>query len=225
MGRPRADRALLLLAAACPESSWDELAALPIGRRDDRLLTLREWAFGPMLSSLASCPACGEELELKFKVSDVRVPPPCTAEGVLSLEAHGYEVTFELPSSADLAHLEGVEDRRGHLLRRCVKEARRGGKKRPVHQLPARVLDAVVLRMSEADPQADVQAAMRCPNCAHTWQAAFDIVSFFWEELGSWVHHMLRDVYVLASTFGWREADVLALSPWRRQYYLRLAQS
>ena len=32
----------------------------------------------------------------------------------------------------------------------------------------------------------------------------------------------LRDVHTLASTYGWREADILALSPWRRQYYLAL---
>ena len=45
-GQPPHERALSLLAAACPESSRDELAILSIGERDKRLLTLRAWTFG-----------------------------------------------------------------------------------------------------------------------------------------------------------------------------------
>lgn len=43
------DRALTLLAA-CPELTRDELAALSVGQRDARLLTLRERTSGPALS-------------------------------------------------------------------------------------------------------------------------------------------------------------------------------
>jgi hypothetical protein len=35
---------------------------------------------------------------------------------------------------------------------------------------------------------------------------------------------MLYDVHALASAYGWREADVLAMSPMRRQVYLELAR-
>jgi hypothetical protein len=31
---------------------------------------------------------------------------------------------------------------------------------------------------------------------------------------------MLRDVHALATAYGWREADIVAMSPWRRQVYL-----
>ncbi len=55
-------RALALLAAACPDTSTDALAGLSIGQRDACLLTLREWAFGPQLISLATCPACNERV-------------------------------------------------------------------------------------------------------------------------------------------------------------------
>jgi hypothetical protein len=218
-GRSLTDRALLLLAYACPESSWEALAALPIGERDSRLLTLREWTFGAALSSLVSCPACGDRLELNFTVADVRA---AAAAASLSVEAHGYEVDFRLPTSADLIDVEGAADARRQLLERCVQAARCRGRKRAFSRLPARVLDVVVERMSEADPQANVQTALSCRHCAHRWQAIFDIVSFFWDELGSWVRRMLLDVHVLASAYGWREPDVLALSPWRRQYYLQL---
>ena len=218
-GRSLTDRALLLLAHACPESSWDALAGLPIGERDGCLLTLREWTFGPALSSLVTCPACGDRLELNFTVADVRA---AAADASLSIEAHGYEVDFRLPNSTDLIDVEGAADSRRQLLQRCVQGARRRGEKYAFSRLPVRVLDVVVERMSEADPQAHVQTTLICRSCAHRWQAVFDIVSFFWEELGRWARRMLLDVHLLASAYGWRESDVLALPSWRRQYYLQL---
>src|SRR3712207_8173915 len=44
-----------------------------VGRRDARLLTLREWTFGPRLVSLASCPLCAERLETAFDAAEIRV--------------------------------------------------------------------------------------------------------------------------------------------------------
>ncbi|MDQ3256114.1 MAG: phage baseplate protein, partial [Acidobacteriota bacterium] len=60
-----AGRALMLLEAASPEASSDSLANLSIGRRDARLLTLREWTFGSTIVSVADCLKCGERLELE----------------------------------------------------------------------------------------------------------------------------------------------------------------
>jgi hypothetical protein len=45
-------------------------------------------------------------------------------------------------------------------------------------------------------------------------------VSFFWNEINTWAYRMLRDVHALATAYGWREADIVAMSPWRRQVYL-----
>src|SRR5262245_3031909 len=50
-GRGLVERMLALLSAACDESP-DALAGLTIGERDARLLTLREWAFGPRVSGI-----------------------------------------------------------------------------------------------------------------------------------------------------------------------------
>lgn len=224
-GRERsfAHRALLLLACASPETSWDELSALPVGERDTRLMTLREWTFGRDLSSLATCPACQERLELRFTMADIRVTSAAAAE-MLSVQTGGYKVDFRLPNSGDLEGLDEPQNGRLHLLQRCIEEARYRGKKRAFGRLPAHVLNAVVRRMADADPQADLQVTLTCASCSHSWQAVFDIVSFFWGELESWVHRTLRDVHVLASAYNWREVDILALSPWRRQYYMKLVQ-
>lgn len=222
--RPLPDRALLLLSFACPDETRESLLALPVGRRDGRLLRLREWTFGPLFTSLARCPACGERLELSFSVDDVDAaaePVPAGAE--LAVAEDGWEVTFRLPTGGDLEALgAGGGDARERLLERCLLGARKNGRSRPVDRLPARMLDSVVRRMAEADPQADVHTRLGCPACAHAWDATFDIVSFFWAEIEAWAYRTLRDVHVLAGAYGWREADILALSPARRQLYLEM---
>lgn len=76
--------------------------------------------------------------------------------------------------------------------------------------------------MAEADPQADVELALTCPGCGIAWGVPFDIGMFLWWELDARARRLLQDVSVLASAYGWREADVLALTPRRRQLYLEL---
>jgi hypothetical protein len=91
-------------------------------------------------------------------------------------------------------------------------------------ELPDNVVDALAERMTAADPQAGVQLAVECPACGHSWEADFDIVSFFWSELNAWAQRTLYDVHTLARAYGWREGDILAMSAWRRQCYLEMAK-
>jgi hypothetical protein len=223
--RTPVDRALLLLAAACPELQAEDLAGFPIGQRDARLLRLREWTFGPPVVSLATCPQCGERLELSFQVGDVLTPSPEPGGQPSSLSVGPYDVQFRLPNSRDLAVATGsgdVEDGRRLLVERCVLAARRGDDDEPAGDLPAEVVAVLAEQMAQGDPQGDVRLALACPACGHEWQAAFDIVSFFWSEIHAWAQRILREVHALASAYGWREADILAMSPWRRQAYLEL---
>jgi hypothetical protein len=223
--RSPADRALLLLTAASPETSADALADLSIGQRDAGLLRLREWTFGPQLVGLAACPHCGERLELTFQVGDVLAPLPAPGDQPSSFSVGAYEVEFRLPNSGDLVAVTAsgdVERGRRLLLERCLLSARRGDEQKPLDELPADVVETLLARMAQSDPQGDVRLAVACPSCGHEWQAVFDIISFFWSEINVWAQRTLQQVHSLALAYGWREADILALSPWRRQYYLHL---
>jgi|SRR3954470_283741 len=223
LGEPPVQRALALLAAACPETTPAELARESVGRRDGRLLALREWTFGPRLVSLAPCPVCGERLETAFDVADIRVGETGGGQEPLSLTVAGHELTFRLPNSLDLAALaacEDLDDARRRLLGRCLLPA--PGKKVAVDQLPEEALQAVAERMAAADPQGDVELSLTCPACGHAWPAAFDIASFFWTEVDAWARVLLHEIHILAAAYGWREADILALTPWRRRAYLEL---
>ena len=77
--------------------------------------------------------------------------------------------------------------------------------------------------IDQTDPYAEVTLAMSCASCDHRWQGDFDISSFFWSEIEAWAARILHEVHILASTYGWREHDILALSPRRRQIYLEMA--
>jgi hypothetical protein len=224
---PAAGRALALVAAAYPEQSPEALARLSVGRRDACLLTLREWAFGPDMESLADCPRCGDRLELSFQLADIRVPQVSETEppDTVSLSLGDGELRFRLPDSRDLEALaeagEGI-DGVSMLLGRCLLPDHDGRADRSPGLLPDAVVEDVAGRMAQADPQADVELALSCPSCEHAWLAPFDIASYFWSEVDAWANRALRDIHLLARAYGWREADVLALSPRRRQLYLEL---
>lgn len=216
-------RAFRLLAAACDESA-DELAGLSLGERDARLLTLREWAFGPDLMSLATCPQCHQQLELALPAGDLLSSPAAQPEDTLKAEADEFILEFRLPTCADLAAAEatGTPDLARELLERCLISASRGGQPVEAAALPPMAVEAIEREMDRADPRADVRLAISCASCSHQWRQPFDILSFFWAELHSWAPRILHEVHALASAYGWREAEILKLPAWRREFYLQM---
>ena len=218
-----ARQALLLLSAACPERSIDTLAKLSIGQRDALLLTLREMTFGQSLNGMASCPECCEQIELSFNMTDIRITPGFEPPEELTINANGFEVRFHLPGSQDLAAITGYEDikiAQEELLKSCLITAHHNGKEISFDQLPLELSEAIAKKMAESDPHSDIELALSCPACGYHWQAIFDIVSFFWSEINAWSYRILHEVHTLAGAYKWREADILAMSPLRRQFYL-----
>ena len=227
-GGPSYRQAFLLLAAACPEQSPEALSRLSIGRRNARLLSLRERTFGSRLEALVTCPGCAERLELDLRTTELLVNAPEDEETApLSVETDGYTIRFRLPDSTDLVDVGGMDTNtlRDHILSRCLLSIRRGCEEVSLAQLPEDAAGAVAEKMAQADPDADITFAVTCPACGHTWQAMFDIVTFFWCEITAWSHRILQEVHLLASAYGWSEADILALSPWRRRCYLEMTGS
>ena len=229
-GESPVERALSILASACPGATRESLAELSIGRRDACLLELRELLFGTELCSLADCPGCGERLEMTFQTSDIRARSTEELWRPLSIERLGYELSFRLPNSADLMALPagaGAAEMRGGLFDRCLLGMERPGQTRftssqTADEIPVEVVDAAIACMSDADPQADVRLDLTCPCCERRWKATFDIVSYLWSELQERAMQLMREIHLLASAYGWREAEILALGSWRRQCYLEM---
>ena len=224
--QPLQRQVVALLAAAVPGANAPVIAALPLGARDSMLFDLREQLFGPTVATIAVCPGCGERLEAEFPLPRIRVPPGASGEGAGAIEAGAHQIRFRAPNTADLLAVPDGADpaaARAILLERCIVEARdAGGEPVAPAALPESVLPAIMDGIASADPQAVVELDHACAACGRTFQAFFDIAGFLMREIQAWALQMLRDIDSLARAYGWREADILALSPTRRQFYLDL---
>ena len=193
------DRALGLLARVDPDP---DLAALPLGMRNARLLDLREALFGREIEAFATCPHCGEKLELELRTDALRAEP-------------SGESPFRLLDSNDLkaaAACEDVTAARAVLLERCTGRA----------EWDEEEIERIGRAMEEADPMAETLIDVACPACEHAWQLAFDIASFLHAEVDAHARRLLSEVHTLARGYGWSERDILAMSARRRRDYLEL---
>jgi len=225
-GRHPVDQALLLLSVAYPETAWEDLVTLSVGRRDALLLALWELTFGATLEGFAECPACHEPVAFTVHAAGLRQSDPGDLPDAATMLADGYEVRFRLPNSLDLAEVARCDDAeaaRELLIRRCVMQARQGETEIAAGSLPPRVIAALAERMAEMDPLAEIMLDLHCPACDHRWSVILDIVPFLWTKIAACVKRLLGEVDVLARAYGWREADILALSARRRQMYLEMA--
>jgi hypothetical protein len=216
-------RGLTLLSLAEPETDMQSLAAITIGDRDRRLLTLRESWFGPGMSGLVSCPNCHQELEIELATTDLRMIAGQAAPN-LTVRSDACEIRLRFPDSRDLiaATDRGVEDTVRSLLRACVVSATIDGVGVEPEELPSHLVALAAKCLSDGDPLADLRLNLGCINCGRHWQKPFDIVPFLWAELEAWAGRTLREIHVLASAYGWSEGEILSLSAIRRQSYLRM---
>jgi len=222
-------RALLLLRAACPEHSYDELARLPLGRRNALLLALRARCLGDAIVGVAPCPRCGATVEIAFDAADFGVGSDADADADSTEAAEhelrfgSYRARFRLPNSADLRGLDEAGDALAigrELVRRCVLDVRRGSAACAHAQWPTALVEALAERFGELDPHADITLAVHCADCAHAWQQAFDVGEFLYGEFAARARRLLDEIVRLASAFGWTEREILALPAARRQSYL-----
>jgi hypothetical protein len=214
-----AARSLVLLAAAEDEPSHDPLLDLPVGQLDARLLELRQLLVGRDVEATTACPVCAEEVELEFALDDIRVEQ---RDEDVHFEKNGYEIWCRSPTARDLDAVAGRADALGRLLARCIERAERRHKPLSPSRLPRTVLAALDDALERANAQADVVLSLTCPACGCSWQAPFDIGAFLWEEVDASAAAMLLEIDALARAYGWREQDILALSPQRRARYLDL---
>ena len=226
------ERMLMLLTAALPDVSRSDLLNLSVGERDAYLLMLRERSFGSQFAGFAECPRCQERLECQFTLADIWNPgrphegrPQGSA---LHIEIEDYVVEVCLPTQTDLLAIAGsrsLEIARTHLLERCIRVAIRNGEAIAATAVPDEIVAAIGEQLLHLDPQAEVQLALQCPACKYSWSVLFDITTFVWAEISSLARRLLREVHLLATAYGWHEADILAMSAIRRQFYLELVAS
>jgi hypothetical protein len=217
-------RAMTLLAACKSLDSPEELVAMPIGHRDALLLSLREMLFGTRFTGMSRCPDCHGKIEVDFDSSEIKMQSEPTNKS-FGVTVGEYQLTCRLPNTSDLFRAMDQRDPaavRNELLMLCIEVAKYQTLTTAISDLPHDVLEQVAIELGRQDPQADISLALVCPDCRHGWETIFDIVAFVWHELSVEAARLLRDIHEIAAAYSWREADILALSPARRQMYLEI---
>lgn len=218
------DRALAILQTVLPDLGHDELAALPLGQRGALLLALRRATFGDLLPGVDHCPACAAKVEFELRCRDLLMDAVEARPQHLSVD--GYQLTVRPINSLDLAESASAataDDARSVLLQRCVTEARYQDTSLAPGQLPEKIAEQVPGAALAADPGAEILLDLECPDCSHRWRNVLDIANVLWLEIGARARRLLMEVHVLASAYGWREAEIFELSPQRRAAYLKMA--
>jgi hypothetical protein len=215
------DRALLLLAAACPELPADRLADVPLGRRNTALLRLRQSTFGPDVPGYIDCPACAERMELALH-TEAFLPLAGSTESDHEFETGGFR--FRSPTSRDLVAILGhtdAESAAAHLLERCCLARPDDASASSLHRL----LETIEAGLESLDPGADITLLVTCDSCRHAWVAPFDIAAVLWDEVDTRARALLATVHTLARAYGWSERDVLELGEQRRSAYLGMVMA
>src|SRR4029077_5540092 len=149
LSEPAWRRVFPVLSAAYLDCSFEALAALSIGERDRRLLTLRQLTFGSQLASVANCSRCGETLEWTVETTDLVMESPAEPPANLSVDVDNYHVRFRLPNTLDLAALANGNwadpaSARQRLLESCISAAEHKGEEVSATALPVSVTTAIV---------------------------------------------------------------------------------
>jgi len=211
------DQGLLAVQTAFPETREESVADWPLGRRNHALAQLYCACFGPGLKAWVECRQCGEKLE--FEVDGNTLVERGTEGGgarTVSIDSR----VFRLPTSRDLAGIAAVGDpssATARLLDLCLVTDDAAERSHPWSEHD---VEAIGARLAAADPLAEILLDLHCPLCDESFQETLDLSIFLWSELESRAKRLLLDVHTLASAYGWSEAEVLSLSPARRNFYL-----
>ncbi|HUZ03482.1 MAG TPA: hypothetical protein VMU89_24315 [Thermomicrobiaceae bacterium] len=198
---------------------------LLVGDRDYLMLQLRRLTLGERVSAVVGCPACGERMDVDFRVDDVPVEwrPQVATNHLVTMDAPAAgdavpprTVRVRLPNGADQEAVLGLEASIAveRLLARCLVE--------PDAALTAKERVAVIEALDRLAPQVEVELDLTCPECAHELVVPFDTTAFFLDEVRQSNAHLLREVHTLAFHYHWSETEILELTRARRRAYLSL---
>ncbi|WP_428268643.1 hypothetical protein [Haliangium sp.] len=211
-------------AATRDQPDLAQLGEVPIGERNRRLMSLFAANFGHQLGCESRCPRCAELVEFTMDLRLILAERP-GEEAPYQVEVDGYAVRFRLPSTLDLlavARCGSAAAGRAVLFDRCVVEALRDGAVVATAALPAPVLELLARRMSDCDPHTETRVRLECPECDNEWRVMVDIAEMLWARVANRARRTTHAVHVLASSYGWSEADILAMSDTRRALYLSM---
>lgn len=186
--------------------------ALPVGARDRLLGAVYAQVFGPRVLASRHCGACGAPYDFDFRLADLEAAlegVPCPPE-IARLDAAGHAVLasghvlrpLTLADEAAVAALP-LEAAEAALLERALVVAPEGAVLDP--EVAGRVLEWL-------SPALDTDLEGACPECGAREVTRFAIEPYLMRALAGERRQLLREVHLIAASYGWSQAEILGLS-------------
>lgn len=204
-----------------PAYWWEQ----PVGARTAALLqlvTLTEQRDALPLTARCVAEDCGESFE--FELPWRALPAGAPESGPLHVHlTDGRAVAMRRPTGSDLrawrnAQLASGPTSREDALRLMLNSLVLAGEARPDDE--ATLADA----LEAADPLVHFTVACQCPLCDAPNEVDVDLEAIALAKLVARQRALMHDVHVLASNYGWTEAQVLAVPAARRARYVALIE-
>lgn len=221
LAQPVATRTATLVAVL--REGADDPLALDVGTREHDALRLAARVAGAALDAETICAQCGERMEICVPLAALQFVPT----GIAEVRDGAWQIGLRVPDTRDvLAALDfpAGEASEAALFSRCVTSARYNGEARTATDLPAALRAQCEARLDALAPLANLTLDLVCPACGAADAVPLDAGAFVFERMRHWVEDQLDDIARLCRAYGWREADVLAMSAWRRSFYLARAE-
>lgn len=174
------------------------------------LLRLRRHVVGPRVRAELSCPECGEGIAFIFGIDDLPKDAPAQRESITGTPLRALRLS-------DLVLIEQARDDRI-----CVTLERATGQS---HNWAEEILASdrraeALETLERAVSGLDIQLGSQCNACSAEIVTPFDVQAFVLAELTSAARGLLDQVHIIACSYHWSEAEILALPRSRRLAYL-----
>jgi hypothetical protein len=188
---------------------------LPVGDGEALLLEIRRAALGETISATVTCPAeeCQGVVDISFAIGDYlahhrprRVPHVRGDAAPWLVERSG--IAFRLPTLRDQVDVSGAREGDRDLLLRCLRA--------PADAATQRKVQTIMERMA---PTLSDYVGGACPMCGTRIEVYFDVEQFVLRELRDAASFLHEEIHLIASRYGWSEADIVALPRGRRTAY------
>jgi hypothetical protein len=188
---------------------------LPVADGEAMLLEIRRAVVGETIEAAVTCPAdaCGGTIDVSFSIAGYlahhrprRVPPVTCEDGPWLAERDG--IAFRLPTLRDQVEVSGAPEADRELLSRCLRTPADAAGRRRVQRL-----------MERLAPALSDYVGGDCPMCGARVEVYFDVEQFVLRELRDVASFLHEEIHLIASRYGWSEAEIVALPRSRRAAY------
>jgi hypothetical protein len=208
----------------------DRIRELTAGDRERLLLALCARLLGPETDLVATCRACAALAEVTVRFADLAdlAAVGNIADPRVALMADGGPWTARLrpPNGFDLERAaRGAPDAARELMLSCIEElGDPSGRSVAPGVLPAACEGQLADALLALDPAAESRVGIDCPSCAEPIDALLDGFAILHSGLGG-ANRVFDEVFRMARSYHWSEAEILALPLHRRRRYIAIAEA